>query len=93
MLFLDVGKACDMVWRDGLWYEVWEIDIKGKKWKVVGSLYVGGKSCIPLQDVSFKFFPINWEVAQGCTSWPTLFLVYINGLLSKIEKCKQLCRC
>ena len=28
--------------------------------------------------------------AQGYTLLPTLFLIYIKGLLSEIEKCKQL---
>ena len=28
--FLDVKKAHDTVRRDGLWYKMWEIDIKGK---------------------------------------------------------------
>ena len=35
------------------------------------------------------FFPIDRGVAQGCTSSPTLFLIYVNGLLSEIEKCQQ----
>ena len=37
-----------------------------------------------------EFFPINQEVAQACTLSPTLFLIYINGLLCEIEKCMQL---
>ena len=29
-------------------------------------------------------------MTQGCTLSPTLFLIYINGLLCKIEKCMEL---
>ena len=29
--FLEVQKAYDTTWRDGLWYKMWEIGIKGKK--------------------------------------------------------------
>ena len=29
-------------------------------------------------------------MAQGCTLSPTLFLIYINGLLNEIEKCPEL---
>ena len=29
-------------------------------------------------------------MAHGCTSSPTLFLIYINGLLCEIEKCPEL---
>ena len=37
-----------------------------------------------------NFFSINQGVAQGCTLSPTLFLIYINGLLNEIEKCPEL---
>ena len=29
-------------------------------------------------------------MAQGCTLLPTLFFIYINGLLCEIEKCPEL---
>ena len=29
-------------------------------------------------------------MAQGCTLSPTLFLIYVNGLLCEIEKCPKL---
>ena len=38
----------------------------------------------------FSIFSINHGVAQGCTLSPTLFLIYINGLLNEIEKCPEL---
>ena len=88
--FLDIKKAYDTVWRDGLWYRMWEMGIKGKMWRVVRSLYVNNKSCVFLEGKSSEFFPINQGVAQGCTLSPTLFLIYINGLLCEIENCPQL---
>ena len=50
--FLDVKKAYDTVWRDGLWYKMWEMGIKGKMWRVVRSLYVNNRSCIFLEGKS-----------------------------------------
>ena len=88
--FLDVKKAYDTVWRDGLWYKMWEMGIKGKMWRVVRSLYVNNRSCIFLEGKCSEYFSVNQGVAQGCTLSPTLFLIYINGLLCEIEKRPEL---
>ena len=29
-LFLDVQKAHDTVWRDGLWLKLWDLGVKGR---------------------------------------------------------------
>ena len=69
---------------------MWEMGIKGKMWRVVRSLYVNNRSCIFLEGKSSDYFSINQGVAQGCTLSPTLFLIYINGLLCEIEKHSEL---
>ena len=88
--FLDVKKAYDTEWRDGLWYKMWRMGIKGKLWSVVRSLYANDRSCVFLEGKSSEFFSINQRVAQGCTLSLTLFLIYINGLLNEIEKGPEL---
>ena len=64
--------------------------IKGKMWRVVRSLYVNCRSFIFLEGKSSEFFRIKQGVVQGCTLSPTLFMIYINGLLCQIEKCPEL---
>ena len=32
--FLDMQKAYDTVWRDGLWLKLWDMGAKGKMWHV-----------------------------------------------------------
>ena len=54
--FLDVKKAYDTVWRDGLWYKMWEMSIKGKLWRVVRSLYANNRGCVFLEGKSSEFF-------------------------------------
>ena len=88
--FLDVKKTYDTVWRDGLWYKMWEMGIKSKLWRVVRSLYANNRSCVFWEGKSSEFFSINQGVAQGCTLSPTLLLICINGLLNEIEKCPEL---
>ena len=61
------------------------LEIKGKMWRVVRSLYINN-SCIFLEGKSSEFFLIKQGVAQGCTLSPTFKKIYINGLLCEIEK-------
>ena len=56
--FLDVKKAYDTVWRDGLWYKMWEMGIKGKLWRVARSLYANNRSCVFLEGKSSEFFQL-----------------------------------
>ena len=88
--FLDVKKAYDTVWRDGLWFKMWEMGIRGKMWRIVRSLYLKNRSCVYLEGKTSGFFSVNQGVAQGCTLSPTLFLIYIDGLLRELEGCPDL---
>ena len=42
--FLDVQKAYDTVWRNGLWFKLWELGVKGKMWRVIKRMYEFSKS-------------------------------------------------
>ena len=33
--FLDIQKAYDSVWHDGLWYKLWDMGVKGRMWRVI----------------------------------------------------------
>ena len=71
--FLDVKKAYDTVWRDGLWYKMWEMGIKGKMWRVVRSLYANNRSCIYLEGKSSEFFPLIRGLAKVALCRPHCF--------------------
>ena len=87
---MNVKKAYDPVWRNGLWYKMWKTGIKGKMWRVVRSLYANNRSCIFMEGKYSDYFSINQGVAQDCTFSPTLSLIYIDGLLCEIKKGPEL---
>ncbi|CAB1100107.1 unnamed protein product [Ectocarpus sp. CCAP 1310/34] len=68
--FLDVKKAYDTAWSNGLWKQFSTYGMKGNMWRVLKKMTECAKSA---------------EVPQGCTLSPTLFQVFINDLLKVIE--------
>jgi hypothetical protein len=84
--FLDVQKAYDSVWRNGLWFKLWEFGVRGKMWRVIKKMYEYSKSAVLLDGERSEAFDVEQGVAQGCSLSPILFSVFINGLLREVEE-------
>ena len=84
--FLDVQKAYDMVWRDGLWLKLWDMGMKGRIWRVIKKMYESSRSAVLLEGEQSAAFNVEQGVAQGCSLSPILFSVFINGLLKEVEQ-------
>ena len=54
--FLDVQKAYDRVWREGLWEKLAEYGMQGKMWRVLRSIYKCVESSVLLDDRNTRFF-------------------------------------
>ena len=65
--FLDVRKAYDTVWRDGLWVKLWDMGMKGRMWCVIKNMYKASRSAILLEGEKSAAFRIEQGVAQGCS--------------------------
>ena len=87
--FLDVQKAYDTVWRNGLWKKLWEIGIRGKMWRMMKSMTECARSAVMLDGEISNYVDILQGVAQGCTLSPNLFKVYINDMIVAVEAAKQ----
>ena len=74
--FLDVQKAYDTVWRDGLWLKLWDMGVKGKMWRVVKGMYEVSRSAVLLDGEKSNMFSVEQGVAQGCSLSPILFSVF-----------------
>ena len=82
--FLDVLKAYDMVWRNGLWVKMWELGVRGKMWRVIKEMYRVSRSAILLDGERSEAFDVQQGVAQGCSL--STILVFINGLFKEVEQ-------
>jgi len=83
--FLDVQKAYDRVWRDGLWEKLHGYGIKGKMWRVLRSVYEAVESSVIVNDQRTRFFKVDVGLRQGCLMSPILFALYVNGLAEEIK--------
>lgn len=57
--FIDIQKAYDRVWRDGLWDKLYEYGMKGKMWRVLRSIYDSVESAVLVNDTQSRFFNID----------------------------------
>ena len=84
--FIDIQKAYDRVWREGLWDKLYDYGMTGKMWRVLRSIYDSVEGSVLVNDTQTRFFDIEMGLRQGCILSPILFAIYINGLAEEIRR-------
>ena len=78
--FLDVCKAFDTVWIDGLLYKLFsELGIKGRIWPAIKDLYTDVKAQVLYEGVFSRKFSVSQRTGQGRILAPFKYKVYINS--------------
>ena len=83
--FLDVKKAFDQVWHDGLFYKLYKCGVNRTVLKTIINLYTDMTSCVRTQSHKSEWFPVLQGTRQGGVISPFLYLVYDNDLMWEIE--------
>ncbi len=78
--FVDLKKAFDTIWREALFYKLFQVGISCKFIKLVHSLYASTQSCVRHNGYYTSFFAPQIGTRQGCILSPTLFNLYLNDL-------------
>jgi exonuclease III len=85
LFFLDVRKAFDTVWRDGLLLKLWEAGVRGRIWSLVKAMYANNYSAILSDGSPSRWFKIWQGVRQGDSASPSLFKLFVNDLAVELK--------
>ena len=78
--FLDVEKAFDNVWRNGLRYKIYQLDLPNKLCRWLSDFPVGRVTQVKIEGfLSPKVYP-KADVPQGSNLSPLHFLIYVNDM-------------
>ena len=72
--FLDIRKAYDTVFREGLWQMLQKVGVSGKLWRVLVNMYEVVESCVLVGKDRSEWFELEVGLRQGCILSPILFL-------------------
>ena len=84
--FMDLEKAYDSVWREGMWQIAEYYGIPAKIVAILKSWYDGIHSCVRLDGEDGDWFPISTGLRQGCVMSPSLFNAYMDAMMRKVTE-------
>ena len=83
LLNIDLEKAFDSVWIDGLVYKLQNIGITGNLLSIIQAFLSNRLTFIKIGNYHSNNFPIHIGLPQGSVLSPTLFILFINDFIDE----------
>jgi hypothetical protein len=85
VVLLDVAKAFDSVWIEGLLYKLFDMGIEGRFWRLLRLCYDDFKCSVLINNVKSEMFNVYRGVHQGAPLSMRLYQVFNNDLVTKLS--------
>ncbi len=83
---LDIKKAFDTVWLEGLFLKLHQEHMDPKLWRIVRNAYADFKCCVSVGGKQSDWFSPKQGVHQGDVMSMRLHSMYINNLVTSLQK-------
>ena len=80
VIFVDMMKCFDSIYRNGLWLKLYKLGLKGKILRIVRDMYTSVKSCVKSCSSYSDYFKYAVGLRQGEVMSPLLFSLFIEDL-------------
>ena len=84
--WIDLQKAFDKVWTDGLLVKLQRCGIGGRMYKWISSFLTNRKARVKVDGKHSRKFLLRHGVPQGGVVSPTLFLIFIDDLIPQLPR-------
>ena len=84
---LDIQKAFDTVWINGLLYKMYELGVNMKTLRIIFECFENFKSAVLISGEYGRWFNPERGVHQGAPLSMYLYQIFMNDLLKQIKKC------
>ena len=83
--YLDVSKAFDRVWVEGLFYQLYKIGVKGKTWRMLYKCFKGFLCRVKIHDKVSGWYEMSCGIHQGGILSLLKYTAFINTLLVTLQ--------